>query len=176
MRPYTLFITALDDKLPRRIAEEEAERRFFGDQLIHDEAGRPIVIGGTDIEVSISHSKNWLVALFAPHGVAVGVDIEEKVAQASRVLSRYTTPEERRLMTDDGLTPLYLWTAKEALYKAYSPRLSKGVNQIVFVGVDQFHIVCDDGEELVSLVEWIDWEGALIAHNITLTPLRIQVV
>lgn len=176
MKPYTLLVTQLAEHTSRRAAEEEAKRRLFGTDLSHDETGRPILLSKIPLEISLSHSHHWLVALLAPKGMPVGIDIEEKGAQAERLLNRYSREEERQRLEEDGLTPLHLWTGKEALYKAYSERLSKGINQITFEGVDRFSITFDSGIVEHQLVEWIEWEGALIAHNITMGSLKIEVV
>lgn len=176
MRPYTLLVTPLVKGLLRRTAEEEAKRRLFEDNLSHDSKGKPILSSNPPLEISLSHSSHWLVALIVPSGMPAGVDIEEKSQQAERTLPRYCTEQEQVLMENDGLTPLHLWTAKEALYKAYSEYLSKGINQIKFEGIDRFSIHCDSGEVEHQLIEWIEWEGALIAHNIVSNGLKIEVV
>ncbi|MDD7437896.1 MAG: 4'-phosphopantetheinyl transferase superfamily protein [Bacteroidales bacterium] len=176
MKPYTLLVVQLSQRLSRRAAEEEAKLRLFGTDLSHDAKGKPMLISKIPLGVSLSHSRHWLVALLVPEGMPAGVDIEEKGAQAERTLGRYSTEKERKLLDDDGLTPLHLWTAKEALYKAYSEQLSKGINQITFEGVDRFAITFDNGETKYQLVEWIEWEGALIAHNVAMNGLKIEVV
>lgn len=176
MKPNTLLVTQLSHGLSRRAAEKEAELRLFGEELSHDETGKPVLLSEKPLNISISHSCHWLVALIVPEGIPVGIDIEEKGAQAERTLERYSTEQERMLLEEDGLTPLHLWTAKEALYKAYSKYLSKGINQITFEGVDRFSIAYDSGETEHQLVEWIEWEGAIIAHNVPITGLKIEVV
>lgn len=176
MKPYTLIVTQLPQGVNRRTAEEEAKQRLFGEDLSHDEAGKPMLLSQIPLDISLSHSHHWLVALLVPKGMPVGVDIEEKEAQAERLLSRYSTEHERKLLEEDGLTALHLWTAKEALYKAYSEQLSQGINQITFEGIDRFAITCDNGVVEHQLVEWIEWEGALIAHNIAMKELKVEVV
>lgn len=173
MKPYTLILTKLKPKATRRTAEEAAKHHLFGNQLWHDRTGRPFLSTDQHLDISLSHSLNWLAALLVPRGTPAGIDIEEKGQQAERVIERVSTAEERDLLKADGLSPLHLWTAKEALYKAFSHRLSKGVAQISFKGVDRFELHCDDGIVEHQLVEWIEWQGALIAHNIPFIHLDV---
>ena len=176
MKAYTLLITQLGKGVPRRAAEEKAEQRLFGGALTHDSSGKPLLDRSPFLAVSISHSHHWLTALIVPFGIPAGIDIEEKALQAERTLERYSTETERKLLIRDGLSPLHLWTAKEALYKAFSKDLSKGVNQITFEGVDKFAVHLDDGKTEYQLIEWIEWQGALIAHNIVVGKLKIEEV
>lgn len=97
--------------------------------LRNDAAGRPWLAGvGPQPAVSLSHSGAWVVALLAPPGSAVGVDVEAVRDKAQRIarkflneqeltaLEKITLPPAPGLNADHELFSL-LWSAKETLYK-----------------------------------------------------------
>ena len=87
-----------------------------------------------------------------PLGTPLGIDVEEKAQQAERILPRYSTAEEQTLLKKYGLPPIQLWTAKEAVYKAHSEQLSKGINQIEMVSPTLCIATTDSGEQLPQSV------------------------
>lgn len=100
-------------------------RQVFGSVFVdHDSCGRPVAAddcGELPVYLSVSHSR--LLAVVAVSGQPVGVDAEEKRPQLSRVERRFAVEAEV-----DGLLPfvadrlsalLLIWTAKEAVFKAY---------------------------------------------------------
>lgn len=166
MIPCGLFIVPIPNNQLRSEAIQQIKQQLFGARLSHTSEGRPCLSGSEGQSVSISHSQHWLVAYVASStSGAVGVDIEEKADQASRVLERITTEEERWVMARCSVTPLHLWTAKEAVYKAYSDRLSKGITQIFIVDKNSFEVQCDSGEVLLQKVTWLEGDGFVIAHT-----------
>ena len=51
----------------------------------------------------------------------MGIDVEDKADQAARILPRYATEEDLEVMVRfPEITPLRLWSAKEAVFKAFS--------------------------------------------------------
>lgn len=101
------------------------DRRLSGSVLVdHDRCGRPVASddsGELPVYLSVSHSRQ--LAVLAVSGQPVGVDAEEMRPQLLRVESRFAAEGEV-----DGLLPfvvdrlsalLLIWTAKEAVFKAY---------------------------------------------------------
>ncbi|MEJ7667015.1 MAG: 4'-phosphopantetheinyl transferase superfamily protein [Hymenobacter sp.] len=102
--------------------------------LRNDEAGRPFLAGaGPQPAVSLSHSGEWVVALLALPGTAVGIDVEAVRDKAQRIARKFL---KRRgvgwsgkniptlspgLPADQELFSL-LWSAKETLYKLAGQR------------------------------------------------------
>ncbi|WP_233635978.1 4'-phosphopantetheinyl transferase superfamily protein [Hymenobacter setariae] len=101
--------------------------------LLHNDAtGRPFLASGPDLgpAVSLSHSGEWVAALLAPAGAAVGVDVEVVRDKALRIARKFLTPEEltaNELIINSQPTlaiELFslLWSAKETLYKLAGQR------------------------------------------------------
>ena len=104
--------------------------------LLHNDAtGRPFLAsaaGSTNLgpAVSLSHSGEWVAALLAPAGTAVGIDVEVVRDKALRIARKFLTAGELaavELITNGqpGLaTELHslLWSAKETLYKLAGQR------------------------------------------------------
>ena len=98
-----------------RQAVSELIRRQFGDEvrLVHDADGAPQLIGA-EVEISISHSRNFAALMVSTEG-RCGVDIEEpRLDQLARVRAKFLTPAE----LEAGIDLLTAWTAKEAVFKA----------------------------------------------------------
>ena len=104
-----------------------------GSCLLQNEAsGRPFLTSGTDLgpAVSLSHSGEWVAALLAPAGTALGVDVEVVRDKALRIARKFLTVEE--LAATELLSnaqPILsielfslLWSAKETLYKLAGQR------------------------------------------------------
>jgi phosphopantetheinyl transferase len=101
--------------------------------LRNDEAGRPYLLGPAPPAVSLSHSGEWVAALLAPAGTAVGIDIELVRDKAQRIARKFLNDDERLALESvilaDGPGPLaqqelysLLWSAKETLYKLAGQR------------------------------------------------------
>ncbi|MDO7887171.1 4'-phosphopantetheinyl transferase family protein [Hymenobacter cheonanensis] len=102
--------------------------------LRNDEAGRPFLLGpGPRPAVSLSHSGEWVVALLAPAGTAVGIDIEMVRDKAQRLARKFLNEQEAAVLESITLAEsaglqaqqeLYslLWSAKETLYKLANRR------------------------------------------------------
>ncbi|MDO5017562.1 MAG: 4'-phosphopantetheinyl transferase superfamily protein [Porphyromonas sp.] len=175
MTPYTILLTPLRSDLKRRIAEQEAEARLLGEGLGHLPSGQPVWQGEGSLELSLSHSDHWLAVAFAPKGMRVGIDIEEKEDQAARLLPRYASKEERETLDRLGLPPIYLWCGKEAVYKAHSDRLSAGLSQILLVDRDLFEVEDDEGVVFRQPITYIEGDGWVMAHTLTgrSVPIRL---
>jgi 4'-phosphopantetheinyl transferase len=102
--------------------------------LHNDEAGRPFLPGsGQQPAVSLSHSGEWVAALLAPAGTAVGIDIEMVRDKAQRIAHKFlneaeSTVLENITLADNSNTQArqelfsLLWSAKETLYKLAGQR------------------------------------------------------
>ncbi|MVN77363.1 4'-phosphopantetheinyl transferase superfamily protein [Hymenobacter sp. HMF4947] len=103
--------------------------------LLHNDThGRPFLVGtGSVAAVSLSHSGNWVAALLAPPGAAVGVDVELVRDKAQRIARKFLNNPElaavEQLTAPSAVSPtlapeLYslLWSAKETLFKLANRR------------------------------------------------------
>ncbi|RYY14031.1 MAG: 4'-phosphopantetheinyl transferase superfamily protein [Cytophagaceae bacterium] len=103
--------------------------------LQNDATGRPFLAGpGPVPAVSLSHSGEWVAALLAPPGTAVGIDVEAVRDKALRLASKFLNADElaaietirpaQRLAPTAATSELFsrLWSAKETLYKLAGQR------------------------------------------------------
>ncbi len=95
-------------------------------RLLHHSSGVPYVeyIGGDDglsplPAISLSHGGGWAVMAVAAQGETVGVDIEAPRSQLHRVVDKFLSESEKGRWDYTSLPVLqWLWTVKEAVYKA----------------------------------------------------------
>lgn len=151
-RKVLIFLTPIEQKLERGEAVQRAKQRVLSSPISYTTKGRPRLEEHPDCALSISHSQHWLAVAIGPLGTPLGIDVEEKAQQAERTLPRYSTAEEQTLLKKYGLPPIQLWTAKEAVYKAHSEQLSKGINQIEMVSPTLCIATTDSGEQLPQSV------------------------
>jgi 4'-phosphopantetheinyl transferase len=102
--------------------------------LLNEDTGRPYLRGpGPQAAVSLSHSGEWVAALLAPAGTAVGIDIEQVRDKAMRIARKFLNEQEATgiqtiTLADSpaATAPLelysLLWSAKETLYKLAGQR------------------------------------------------------
>jgi acyl transferase domain-containing protein/phosphopantetheinyl transferase (holo-ACP synthase) len=146
------------DWLLGRIAGKEAVRRVIAQplamqdiEIFNDEYRAPIVSLRNpelpSINLSLSHSNSVAVASAVSNGRA-GIDLELAGNARPEMTETFANKAELELLGGEDITKL--WTAKEALYKAFrglvpmeSFRLSevKSPNQFVFQQNDKSHIV-----------------------------------
>jgi phosphopantetheinyl transferase (holo-ACP synthase) len=69
-----------------------------------------------DARVSISHRDGLAVAMVAPPGVRVGVDLERSGSVPLQAIRHFLTPAERGMVM--YVDPAVLWSLKEAAWKA----------------------------------------------------------
>lgn len=98
-------------------------------RLRNDEAGRPFLEGvGPAPAVSLSHSGEWVAALLAPPGTALGIDVEVVRDKAQHIAHKFLNEWELAEAEHLALPPLpgveprqelfsLLWSAKETLFK-----------------------------------------------------------
>ena len=83
-------------------------------RLLHDAHGAPL-LAGSDLNISISHSRRFAAVAVSARG-RIGIDIEEpRLEQLRRVINKFLAPEEIPLWGDRLLAA---WTCKEAVFKA----------------------------------------------------------
>lgn len=101
--------------------------------LRNDETGRPFLTGLQQPAISLSHSGEWVAALLAPPGTALGIDVEVVRDKAQRIARKFLNEQELADLAHVTLagtaldTPpqelfSLLWSAKETLYKLAGQR------------------------------------------------------
>jgi len=87
-------------------------------KLIKTAEGKPI-IEGKDLEISLSHSKNYVAAMVGK--TPLGIDVDEIHPKIQGIQHKFLRAEELEgLDKNNILSHVYqLWCAKEALYKFY---------------------------------------------------------
>lgn len=102
--------------------------------LHNDATGRPFLLGaGPQPAVSLSHSGEWVAALLAAPGTALGIDVEVVRDKARRIAPKFLNEAELALVAQAQLASgtgseaaleVYslLWSAKETLYKLAGQR------------------------------------------------------
>ncbi len=105
-------------------------------ELVKDPSGKPHLVD-SDFFVSISHTVDFSAALAHPR--ACGVDVQRIVPRITRIAPRFIAPAESARLVDEHrlLQQHLIWSAKEAMYKAY------GLRQIDF----RAHLTVDLGED-----------------------------
>lgn len=176
MDPHQIVIARINESLPRQDAIATLKHEILGSDLHYTATGRPYLPKSYNVSISISHSLHWIaIGVNCPYTQPVGIDIEEKADQASRILDRYSTPNERQLLREFNRVPIELWTAKEAVYKAYSEQLSRGINQIEWIGGYHFRAINDSGECLFQDVHWVQRNGFVLAHTLPENIIKLQI-
>ena len=84
-------------------------------EISHDEYGAPKVTI-SDVNISVSHSRDRVAVLFGKSVCAV--DIEHLRRDFRKVAKRYLSDEEQQIAEQNDLYA-EMWCAKEALYKYY---------------------------------------------------------
>lgn len=102
--------------------------------LRNEESGRPFFSGpGPQPAVSLSHSGEWVAALLAAPGTALGIDVEVVRDKAQRIARKFLNEAELASITQpkplnstdlEAVLEQYslLWSAKETLYKLAGQR------------------------------------------------------
>ena len=132
------------------LAIRQLLKSFEIDPQIHqyDEQGAPFLTDGRFL--SISHTKNVAAVAISP--VPVGIDLEHYQEKIKRIAPRFLHEEEvkgevKRLNVQ-YLTQI--WTAKEALYKAYK---TPGIHFNTQLLIQPFELSSKKGQGLIFLKE-----------------------
>lgn len=83
-------------------------------------SGKPLPVHG--LHLSFTHSGNYLFAAVADQ--PVGIDLQFRSPKLERIQHKFVTDDEGRWAAEDpGSRLLYLWSAKEAVFKIYGENL-----------------------------------------------------
>ena len=121
-----VVIPRLDQGEDTHLTLKRGLRRIFSDEelphVAHFSDGAPYFPDRPDLLYSSSDCHSSVALQVAPIGLLpVGIDVEDKADQAARILPRYATEEDLEVMARfPEITPLRLWSAKEAVFKAFS--------------------------------------------------------
>lgn len=87
-------------------------------EILYKESGKPYLSNG--VNISISHSYDWLVVLFSYNGVEIGVDIEKIRDKILNIKDKFLSEKELEDLKDALIEKhIAYWCTKEAIYKAY---------------------------------------------------------
>ena len=90
-------------------------------EILYRESGKPYL--SNNIQISISHSYDWLVVLFSFNGVAVGVDIEKVRDKVLNIKEKFLSEKELQDLKNASVEKyITYWAVKEAIYKAIGKR------------------------------------------------------
>lgn len=112
-------------ELERWMVEKGGDLLHPKEKLIKDEYGKPFWQNGNSgslmPEMNYSHSRDLL--FWGEHETQrIGVDIEHEREQLLRIKQKFCTTEEMHFCQDNVQQILLVWTAKEAMYKAYGQK------------------------------------------------------
>ena len=125
-RSSVVVVPRLDRNEDTHLTLKRGLRRIFTEEdlphVAHFSDGAPYFPDRPDLLYSSSDCHSSVALQVAPIGLLpVGIDVEDKADQAARILPRYATEEELEVMARfPKITPLRLWSAKEAVFKAFS--------------------------------------------------------
>ncbi|MCE7991401.1 MAG: 4'-phosphopantetheinyl transferase superfamily protein [Roseivirga sp.] len=86
-------------------------------KIVKDESGKPH-LAGSDVGISISHTKNYGAAIINTERPA-GIDIEYPRNQIQRIAHKFLHEDEKVWVKEDIEKLTWIWSAKEALYKLH---------------------------------------------------------
>lgn len=121
-----------------------------------------------DLEVGISHRKNYISAVAFHKSIIVGIDIEdmEKIETLESALEYYTTVSERKLCSAEiSKEKVYkiLWMCKEALSKALHVGIQDKIKDFELKNIEKklkYYVV-----EFTKYTEFVgyckEWENAM---------------
>lgn len=136
MEPKLILLPNSPDLDPHPVIEQAVSHELSKSVTIaHEKSGKPYLVGHS-ASISISHCRSAIGIYIGEHSLSLGIDVEDKWDQAVRTFSRFATIKEQELLNKIGwLHPLWLWTAKEAVYKAYSDQITHFSKDIQLVEV-----------------------------------------
>lgn len=150
-----VVVPRLDQGEDTHLTLKRGLRRIFTEEdlphVAHFSDGAPYFPDRPDLLYSSSDCHSSVALQVAPIGfLPVGIDVEDKADQAARILPRYATEEELEVMACfPEITPLRLWSAKEAVFKAFSRYVRDFRRDITLIEPGRF-VVSRLGEVSVS--------------------------
>lgn len=154
-RSSVVVVPRLDRNEDTHLTLKRGLRRIFTEEdlphVAHFSDGAPYFPDRPDLLYSSSDCHSSVALQVAPIGfLPVGIDVEDKADQAARILPRYATEEELEVMARfPEITPLRLWSAKEAVFKAFSRYVRDFRRDITLIEPGRF-VVSRLGEVSVS--------------------------
>ncbi|MHB8261913.1 MAG: 4'-phosphopantetheinyl transferase family protein [Bacteroidia bacterium] len=87
-------------------------------EILYKESGKPYL--PISVNISISHSYDWLAVLFSFNGTEIGVDIEKVRDKILNIKDKFLSLKELEALKDASLEKhIVYWCVKEAVYKAF---------------------------------------------------------
>lgn len=154
-RSSVVVVPRLDRNEDTHLTLKRGLRRIFTEEdlphVAHFSDGAPYFPDRPDLLYSSSDCHSSVALQVAPIGfLPVGIDVEDKADQAARILPRYATEEDLEVMARfPEITPLRLWSAKEAVFKAFSRYVRDFRRDITLIEPGRF-VVSRLGEVSVS--------------------------
>ena len=154
-RSSVVVVPRLDRNEDTHLTLKRGLRRIFTEEdlphVAHFSDGAPYFPDRPDLLYSSSDCHSSVALQVAPIGfLPGGIDVEDKADQAARILPRYATEEDLEVMARfPEITPLRLWSAKEAVFKAFSRYVRDFRRDITLIEPGRF-VVSRLGEVSVS--------------------------
>jgi 4'-phosphopantetheinyl transferase len=106
--------------------------------------GKPAVVGAPGLEVSVSHSGDWIAVAITELG-PVGVDVEEvkPSTDLSSMFSYVFSPAELDALQDPGEHFYQAWTRKESVLKATGDGLRTRMSTLTVLPESETHNIRD---------------------------------
>lgn len=145
-RSSVVVIPRLDKEENTHLTLKRGLREIFaGDALphvAHFPDGAPYFADRPDLLYSSSDCHSSVALQVAPTGlIPVGVDVEDKADQARRILPRYASDEDQKALDiHPEVDPLRLWSAKEAVFKAFSRYIRDFRDDITLLEPGRFRV------------------------------------
>lgn len=110
--------------------------------LVKDEFGKPFLQAFPDWYISLSHTKGFCRVVMSR--MPCGTDIQHFSEKIARIAPRFIHPDEQPVSASEDLLPYLhiVWSAKEAMYKAYG---KKSLDFIQHIRVKPFTIEGNSG-------------------------------
>lgn len=139
----------------RRAALDRWTVELFGLRVERRANGAPYLACG--VGLSVSHTGEWLALAVDRSGAACGVDIELTGRNADRVSPRFVRSEELEYVPYTSNPTLWIWCAKEALYKVAGREGLDWLRDIRITAPDQGE-VCGQSYS----IGWREEQGLLV--------------
>lgn len=123
--------------LARYFVAKKIPRTFEEILILRDTRGKPYV-ANSDIQISLSHSRNWIACSVSSE--PVGVDVEEDFSDALEIAEKFFAPQEYFLLKNLPNSQLRrkflsLWTLKESYGKFLGCGLSE---ELLSMDIEEF--------------------------------------
>ncbi len=111
------------------------KQHHYFEQLSYLPSGKPVLNSGQHI--SITHSKNYLAIMVLSQ--KVGIDLEQNQEKLAKVAGKFVNESDFILNTSKENPYLWLWTAKESIYKLIGEKGLSLKKDIVVQHIDPYH-------------------------------------